>query len=337
MKTLLALISTSLFQLFAIISEPPVITPPPPSLTLPGPTFESIISTNHSWTATLSAQKKMVLAATGDVLLARFINSKAVTTNDYLFSYKPTKELLSAPQLTVINLETPILADCPLSNTGTVFCGSDKHIDGLLYAGVDLVNLANNHSFDFGSSGFEQTKSLLQEKNLSIVYPSHPATFNINNQRFVFLSYNDIPDRTPGGNKAIDPVKLADDIKSVRKDADIVVVLFHWGIEYTTSVSARQVFLAHAAIDAGADLILGNHPHWVQPLEFYNDKLIVYSHGNFIFDQYWSLPTRFGVIGFYTYYENKLVDVSFTTVYTDPSGQTVLPKNPPQLVRMRSL
>ena len=337
MKTLLALISTSLFQLFAIISEPPVITPPPPSLTLPGPTFESIISTNPSWTATLSAQKKMVLAATGDVLLARFINSKAVTTNDYLFSYKPTKELLSAPQLTVINLETPILADCPLSNTGTVFCGSDKHIEGLLYAGVDLVNIANNHSFDFGQSGFDQTKSLLEEKNLSVVYPSHPAAFNISNQRFAFLSYNDIPDRTPGGNKAIDPVKLADDIKSVRKDSDIVVVLFHWGVEYTTSVTPRQVSLAHTAIDAGADLILGNHPHWVQPLEFYQDKLIVYSHGNFIFDQYWSMPTRFGVVGFYTYYENKLVDVSFTTVYTDPSGQTVLPQNPPQLVRMRSL
>ena len=79
--------------------------------------------------------------------------------------------------------------------------------------------------------------------------------------------------------------------------------------------------MAHLAIDSGADLIIGNHAHWIQPLEIYKDKLIMYAHGNFIFDQMWSQETREGVVGKYTFYNKKLVDVEYSPIQIDDYGQ----------------
>jgi poly-gamma-glutamate synthesis protein (capsule biosynthesis protein) len=100
-----------------------------------------------------------------------------------------------------------------------------------------------------------------------------------------------------------------------------VVVSFHWGVEYVTEPTQRQIDLAHLAIDAGADIILGNHPHWVQPVEIYKDKCIIYAHGNFVFDQEWSEETKRGVVGRYTFYEGKLVDVEYLPIRIVDYGQ----------------
>ena len=79
--------------------------------------------------------------------------------------------------------------------------------------------------------------------------------------------------------------------------------------------------MGHLAIDSGADLVIGNHPHWVQPIEIYKDKLITYAHGNFVFDQEWSLKTKQGVIGMYTFYNNHLVDVEYLPLQIEDFGQ----------------
>jgi poly-gamma-glutamate synthesis protein (capsule biosynthesis protein) len=100
-----------------------------------------------------------------------------------------------------------------------------------------------------------------------------------------------------------------------------VVVTFHWGTEYTSQPSAQTIAIAHDAIDTGADLIIGNHPHWIQPVEIYKGKVITYAHGNFVFDQMWSMETRHGVVGKYTFYNNKIVDVQFIPVQIDNYGQ----------------
>jgi poly-gamma-glutamate synthesis protein (capsule biosynthesis protein) len=110
--------------------------------------------------------------------------------------------------------------------------------------------------------------------------------------------------------------------------ADIIIVAFHWGIEYTDMPSERQKQLAHLAVDSGADLVLGNHPHWIQPVEIYQDKLIVYAHGNFVFDQMWSEKTREGVIGRYVFYDDKLVDAQFIPIYISSYGQPDLAESP---------
>ncbi|EKD67007.1 MAG: hypothetical protein ACD_48C00640G0003, partial [uncultured bacterium] len=97
-----------------------------------------------------------------------------------------------------------------------------------------------------------------------------------------------------------------------------------WGEEYTATPSARQKELAHFIIDSGADLILGNHPHWIQPPEVYSGKYIMYAHGNTIFDQMWSEETKIGVIGKYTFSGMRLVDVEFIPTYIQDYGQPTL-------------
>ena len=115
--------------------------------------------------------------------------------------------------------------------------------------------------------------------------------------------------------------RIKREIGTAKQNSDLVIVSFHWGIEYTTQPKPRQKELAHLAIDSGADLIVGNHPHWIQPVEVYKDKLIVYSHGNFVFDQMWSQKTREGMVGKYYFYNNKLIDAEFFPVIIEDYGQ----------------
>ncbi len=115
--------------------------------------------------------------------------------------------------------------------------------------------------------------------------------------------------------------KIEEEIKEARKNADIVIVAFHWGEEYTNQPNKVQRELAHLAIDSGADLIIGNHPHWIQPVEIYKNKLIMYAHGNFVFDQMWSEKTKEGVVGKYTFFDKKLVDAEFLPIKIQSYGQ----------------
>ena len=108
----------------------------------------------------------------------------------------------------------------------------------------------------------------------------------------------------------------------------IVVVQFHWGEEYQPLPVAapglapdNPVQIGHLAIDDGADVVVGNHPHWIQPVEVYKGKLITYAHGNFIFDQTWSVDTMQGVVGTYTFYDDKLIAASWKPVQIVGWGQ----------------
>jgi len=138
--------------------------------------------------------------------------------------------------------------------------------------------------------------------------------------KFGFLGYNDITIPQPGISN-VDEKAMERQIKESRKKVDFLIVNMHWGAEYRAIPDERQKELSHFIIDSGADLIIGNHPHWIQPIEFYKNKLITYAHGNFIFDQMWSIETRQGVIGKYTFYENNLVDVKFTPIFIEDYGQ----------------
>jgi len=112
-------------------------------------------------------------------------------------------------------------------------------------------------------------------------------------------------------------------IFEAKKEADIVIVSMSWGVEYTDKPSDRQIALAHLAIDSGADLIIGNHPHWIQSDEQYNNTYIKYAHGNLVFDQMWSEETKKGVIGKYTFENGKLINKEFIPIYIKDYGQPV--------------
>jgi poly-gamma-glutamate synthesis protein (capsule biosynthesis protein) len=257
---------------------------------------------------------KTVLIATGDVIPTRSVNYMIQKNKNPVWPFEKTKDLLKSADITLINLETPLIKNCPVTNEGFKFCGDAKNVEGLVVAGVDVASIANNHFSNYGAEGETETKVLLTSNNIKYAGEGNIAYQKVNDTTFAFLSYNDT------GTK-VDEEVMKTEIGESRKKADVVVVSFHWGIEYTAEPSQRQIYLAHLAIDDGADLIIGNHPHWVQSSEWYKGKFIKYAHGNFVFDQMWSEETKKGVIGKYTFEKNKLVSEEFIPVYITDYGQ----------------
>lgn len=117
---------------------------------------------------------------------------------------------------------------------------------------------------------------------------------------------------------------MQSEISQAEKKSGMIIVMFHWGNEYTEKITSRQSELAHLAIDAGADLVIGSHPHWIQSTETYKGKQIDYSLGNFIFDQYWSDKTKQGSIAKYTFLNHQLIHTSRISVETQTNGHTVV-------------
>lgn len=273
--------------------------------------LEKIFASDHSWTATISGITTLV--ATGDVIPARAVNFQIVTKKDFKWPFLNTALLLKSADLTLINLETPLLKNCPLTQTGMVFCGDEKNIEGLIFAGVDVANLANNHSENYGKQGLDYTKNLLSQNGILISDNSNIAIKQYNNIKFGFLGYNAI--------LPLDKNLVASQIQQAKKEADILIVSYHWGAEYQSLPAQETIELARLSVDNGADLIIGNHPHWIQPVEIYKNKLIMYAHGNFVFDQMWSEKTKEGVVGKYTFYGPHLIDAEFFPIYIKDFGQ----------------
>ncbi len=278
------------------------------------PTVERIFDQDHYWVATLSAQRVRTLIATGDVIPARSVNWQTVKFNNFNWPYEKTANILRSADLTFINLEAPLLKNCFPTQEGMVFCGDEKNVEGLIYAGVDVANLANNHAGNYGMDGILATSDLLARNNILATGILGPVITDVRGLRFAFLGYNDV-------GVLIDAEKMKQEISQAKQNSDVVVVAIHWGTEYTSQPDARQRTLARLAIDKGADLIIGNHPHWIQPVEIYHNKLITYAHGNFVFDQMWSQETEEGVVGKYTFYDDKLIDVEFLPVQIENYGQ----------------
>lgn len=276
--------------------------------------FDGVDSTKYS------KENLRVLLVTGDIIPARSVNTRTLGYNNFLWAFEPTAPVLRDADVTYINLESPLTSDCVPTDTGMIFCGDSRHIQGLTYAGVDVVNLANNHLGNQGKQGIEQTASYLQKAG--IVYSgieNNPQYLEVGGMTFAFLGYDDIESQ-PGVSRA-DTDTIVEEIQTARSHADVVIVQFHWGVEYVSQPTDRQKQLGKLAIDSGADLVIGNHPHWIQPVQIYKDKLITYAHGNFIFDQMWSEKTREGVIGKYYFYNNTLVDAEYLPIRIEDYGQ----------------
>jgi gamma-polyglutamate biosynthesis protein CapA len=294
------------------------ITPTTNNIQIESMTLEKIFIDNHSFISTLSSEL-ITLIATGDVIPARSVNYQTIIRKDFKWPFANTAEFIKNTDITFINLESPLTDKCPITQSGMIFCGDKKHIEGLLYAGIDVVNLANNHLGNQGIKGINETLELLNNSEILTAGINDTVVKEIKGVKFAFLGFNDI--EKSGNPSPAEDVIIMSQIKNARKISDIIIVAFHWGDEYTPQPNIRQRYLAHLAIDIGADLIIGNHPHWIQPVEIYKGKLIVYAHGNFIFDQMWSEKTKEGVVGKYTFYNKKLIDVQFFPIRIRDFGQ----------------
>ncbi len=269
-------------------------------------------------------QSTWTLIATGDIIPARSVNYKTLTYKDFTWAWKNIAPIIKVGDITVINLESPLIDNCPITNEGFKFCGDSRHIEGLVHAGVDVATLANNHIGNYGKSGIDETVQLLRSHGIDVAgINEEPPIWVVNNIRVGFLAYNDIGAKEEGVSWA-DTNVMEKEIQKLRNSVDVLVVSMSWGEEYMVTPSARQKELAHFIIDSGADLILGNHPHWIQPVEVYQGKYIVYAHGNTIFDQMWSEETKTGVIGKYTFSGMRLTNVEFIPTYIKDYGQPTL-------------
>jgi poly-gamma-glutamate capsule biosynthesis protein CapA/YwtB (metallophosphatase superfamily) len=318
------------------ISVRPLPTEIPQSGWTPLPATPGSILADHSWISTVSSDRVRRLVATGDVIPARSVNSQTVARDDFLWPWREIAPVVSDADLTLVNLEAPLVEGCPATQSGMVFCGSPKHLEGLTAAGVDVANLANNHAGNYGQKGIDETVGILQTAGIGVCGLGEPSVRAVRGMRFSFLGFNDIG-HAPEPIASAAASRIAAEIGAARGNADIVVVSFHWGTEYTSTPSARQRQLARVAVDSGADLVIGNHPHWVQPAETYRGKWITYAHGNTVFDQMWSEETRLGVIGIYTFIDRTLADVEFIPLKISGYGQAaIVPENREMMLRLLS-
>lgn len=255
----------------------------------------------------------------GDVGLGREINYQ-ISKNSSEFPFLLVKDEISKADFAIANLEGPLIENCPMVRTGYKFCGQPDNSQGLLFAGFDLINLANNHISNYGPNGINQTVEILEKQNIDCFFGEKIVYKKINGMTFGFVGYDDIVRR-------LEREEVEKEIKNARKNADLVVVNFHWGEEYQPSQNQRQTTLAHWAIDAGAGLVIGHHPHVVQPSEYYNGKPIFYSLGNFVFDQLWSSQTRKGMIVKITYQDLEIKKIETKQSWINDQYQAEIVSN----------
>ncbi|MDA0208369.1 MAG: CapA family protein [bacterium] len=234
------------------------------------------------------AIEPVTLLFTGDVMLGRHVE-RLMAANGEMYPFENIKDLLSDPHLTFVNLEGPIVKNHqPTPDFSTSFSFSEDKAELIAKLGIDGVWLGNNHSLDQGTIGYEQTKEILTNNN--ILFAGHATEMSRDHAigietaqgNITFLSFNTTfpQSDTPSAIETVREIRSALD--------DLIIVNMHWGNEYELTSSAAQQELAHNLIDAGADVIIGHHPHVTQEIEIYNDKPIFYSLGNFVFDQYFS-------------------------------------------------
>lgn len=264
----------------------------------------------------------ITLALTGDVMLGRSVMQKYLEVNDYTYPFQKVADKLTNADLVLINLENPIVKNCPIHKGGFKFCSPPESIDGLLYAGVDIVTLANNHSGNYGEKGLKDTINYLEKRGIMVTGVGSLVTKEIRGTKFGFLGFDKA--------QQMNPLLTPDEINLIAESdskVDILVVSVHWGVEYQDIALPGVSKLSRDLIAKGADLVVGHHPHWVQNSEFINGAPVYYSLGNFIFDQMWSEETRKGMLVILTYEDDKFIKENKYNTYIREIGQPEISDN----------
>lgn len=267
-------------------------------------------------TAEENASKPITLVFVGDIMMDRGVR-RSIEKNfsgDYHALFKNTSYIKDA-DIAFANLEGPVGVTGRRVGSEYSFHMDPSALTAVRDAGFDIVSFANNHVGDYAQTGFEESLSELQKNSIlyagaGITYAdaTTPRIITVRGLKVGFLAATDVGPNwmkatdahanmpaQPGILLATDP-NLSNIITDAKAQVDVLVMSFHWGIEYS-SANARQASLAHRVIDAGADIVVGAHPHVMQKTETYKGKPIFYSLGNFIFDQYFSPYTLEGMVG----------------------------------------
>lgn len=247
------------------------------------------------------AGETVSLSFVGDLLIGEYVDS-FLKREGYDYIYRKSLLYLSEPDVMAGNLEYPITKrGIPAEKKEYVYKGSPEALPEFKNAGFDVVNLANNHTLDQGEEGLFDTMSHLDEAGISHMGAGKNDTEafkalikDVRGTKVAYIGLSKVvPDITwkAAKNKAgvaetYDTRRAVAAIAKAKEQADIVVVMVHWGTMYMDKPEQYQKDFARLYIDAGADLVIGSHPHVLQGFEMYKGKWIAYSLGNFIFSAF---------------------------------------------------
>ncbi|MGC8944149.1 MAG: CapA family protein [Minisyncoccia bacterium] len=234
----------------------------------------------------------------GDIMMGRGLD-KYFKVFGYDYPFLKIQDLFLKINWDIVyaNLEGPIIKDAPsIKPFSFVFGFSPNIIYTLKKYNFNLLNIANNHITNYGKEGVLSTRLYLKENGIETLGDNYKCdlSYSFKKNNFLFLGINLIP----FNQNCVD--ELINTIKTVKKEKNyFVIVTLHWGNEYQKKPNEYQRKIAHQLIDSGTDLIIGHHPHVIQPIELYHQKLIFYSLGNLVFDQFFSQDTQTSLlIGF---------------------------------------
>lgn len=288
------------------------------------------------------------LTVVGDVMLGRRVG-RAIA-GDPVAPFQPLAARLAGADLTVGNLESTLSTAGSPTQGGDSFGAHPRVLRGLRAAGFDAVSLANNHLGDYGTGAMGETFDRLRAADLgyvgagrSLTEARRPLVVTRNGVRIGFVGTESIGEtpsatsRRPGTNRLDMPprtgplnraalARITSDIRLLERTVDVVVVIPHWGTQYTHRPEPSQRQVARAFAEAGADLVIGGHPHWVQGWERVGATTVVHSLGNFVFDMDFSTKTREGVFVEVTLWGGKVMAV-------EPVPYVIDDRFTPRLVR----
>ena len=262
------------------------------------PTAQDVPSTSPP---SAPERRALVIHGTGDVNVdPSYIPN--FRTFGYGYAWSGLEGLFREDDLTVVNLEYAV------SNLGSAvpkefnFRGDPAALPAMHEAGVEVANMGNNHSYDFGPDALLDTRKNLLRHDIAPVGAGKdpaeavaPALFEINGWRVAVVGFDKVVDPYPeaiaapghpGTAAGHDLDAMQDAVEAAASQADLVVVAIHWGVELDTQPRADDVDLAHRLVDAGADAIFGGHSHRLQPMERYRGRPIFYSLGNFVWPNF---------------------------------------------------
>lgn len=201
-----------------------------------------------------------------------------IVKKDPAYFFQGVKDILSADDLTIINMEGTLTESTTRQDKTFAFKGDPKYTEILTAGSVEAANLANNHSKDYGEQSYTDTIQYLEDAGITTFGYERTAVMDVKGVKVGLVGIYVLADGMGRQQQVIDNIKSVKD-----QGAQAVIVSFHWGTEKATVPDDTQKSLAHLAVDNGADLVLGHHPHVLQGIEQYNGKNIVYSLGNFCF------------------------------------------------------
>ena len=251
-------------------------------------------------------------------LRTRFLSHKGVLFKGII------KEIIGENDIVIGNLESPILANA--NERKKTFFGDPEFARFLKNNGINVLNLANNHVLEHGDQGFRQTVNILKGEGINIIGTtsdkSHKIYFkDIKGIKIAVAGFNNVDLNVINDYEHFDILSEEKVITALKimaeENANVKILIFHWGNEYIHIPSLEQRKLAYKFIENGANIIIGHHPHVIQPYEQYQDGHIFYSLGNFIFDNIHSEKVSKGLVVNLEVREDKLMKFKLSGVQLD--------------------